>query len=166
MKTLLAFGYLALAIFAISTLGLEVEIFERLKGNYREGIVYACALIGSLIYLQWFTKTLLVPLSVLPKDVATKIKKSAQQKYSKSFLAGTIGFGYLIIICHIYEVISPKIIVQDKSMIYSGLFFIILGSICHYHHQIKIAFLELHSTKQHETKKIAHSVKHNYRRVM
>jgi hypothetical protein len=131
MKLLRRFILGALALIAWTQIGISGEMLQVPWERFTvRDFVYPALLLASVLYLHWLFRVFLMPLSHLGQEQRERLKEQALAQYSKGFLAGTVGLGYLLLALYLGGFLTGfrgKAI--TGNLVWEGVFFIALGTL-------------------------------------
>jgi hypothetical protein len=131
MKTVKQILLGVLAFLAWIEISVSGERLRVPRGDFTAWLlIYPALLVASVIYLHWLFRAFLMPLSHLSSERREELKEQALAHYSKGFLAGTVGLGYIFLVSYVVGLLTgmpdgPQV----PSMILPAVFLIALGTL-------------------------------------
>lgn len=113
---------------ACITIAISDDMLKLERPLTTDGVIYAVALVLSVVYIHWILRRFLLPFQRLHKDEIKKVHDFYTRRYAKGFLAGTIGLGYFLLGLHVLALLDRSISTRP-SFLASAIFFIALGTL-------------------------------------
>ena len=131
MKVLKQFALGVLGLMAWVQIGISGEMLQVPRERFTTGhFAYPALLLVSSVYLHWAFRAFLMPLSHVDWEQRQKLTQQALAHYSKGFLAGTVGLGYVLVALYIFEFyVGLRDQPTTPNLIWPGVFFIALGTL-------------------------------------
>ena len=120
-----------LGLIAWTQIGISGQMLQVPRERFTAGhFAYPALLLASVVYLHWLFRVFLMPLSHLDPEQRQTLRQQAVAQYSKGFLAGTVGLGYLLLALYIVGFFAE---LRDQpttpNLVWPAVFFIALGTL-------------------------------------
>ena len=126
MKLIKNILFIVLGFVAWMAIGISDRMLESKGPLGTEDFVYAAVLVLSVVYFHCMLRRFVLPLQGLPKDTTRQVRDAYVLRYAKGFLAGTIGWGYVLLFFHVFALLDRNVS-GKPSFLPAALFFIALG---------------------------------------
>ena len=120
-----------LALYAWTQIWISGEMLQVPWLRFTVGdFAYPWLLLASVVYLHWLFRVFLMPLSHLGREQRERITQQALAQYSKGFLSGTVGLGYLLLALYIVGFLTGfRGRPITPNLVWAGVFFIAVGTL-------------------------------------